>query len=147
MNEQKTLVDALRAVRMQYNEIKAYEARIARLNATAERTTSAARDGCRGTREMDARMSAKAAALDLEAELNALRSSRAAEVDELRPMIAHLPLYFREVIRLRDFDGMSWPEVASDMGFTDRWCQTLQQRAYQRLEGRLRHPKDVASSV
>jgi DNA-directed RNA polymerase specialized sigma24 family protein len=149
MNEQKTLVDALRACRMQHEVIEAYEARIARLNAMATRTTPPySNNPSSGGGNQDAKMSAKAAAMDLEAELQKLKAERAAVVEDLRPQIAHLPLNFREVIRLRDLVGLSWQEVADDMGYSERWCKQLQQTAYLRLGNTsLRtHDKSIATS-
>lgn len=136
---------------MQHEVMEAYEARIARLNATATRTTPTYSDstGNAGGSNQDAKMSAKAAAMDLEKELAAMRADHDSIVAELKPIVAQLPLNFREIIRLRDLEGHSWPEVAADMGYTDRWCQRIQQMAYRRLGNKTMdvHMKAVYSSV
>jgi predicted DNA-binding protein (UPF0251 family) len=121
---------------MQYEVIEAYKARIARLNATATRTTPTYTDNpSSGITYSDGRMTAKAAAMDYEKELATMQMERAATVEELWAVVVKLgiPINQKEVIRLRDLNGMDWGDIARDMDLTERWCQDLQTKAYKNI--------------
>jgi DNA-directed RNA polymerase specialized sigma24 family protein len=134
MIQQKTLSQRLRDCRMHGNIIEAYVDRISRLRASAERMTPTYQDTTGGGGNQDSKASAIAAAVDLERELAALISEHDAETDELKPIIATLPLNFREIVRMRDIERQSWQEIVTSMCLSERWCQRILQRAYARLD-------------
>jgi DNA-directed RNA polymerase specialized sigma24 family protein len=145
MDEPKSVSQRLRECRWNRNLIDAYKDRIMRLRAAAERITPAYQDMPGSAGNQDTRASQIAAAIDLERELEKMESEYNAEVQELKPLLTHLPINMREVVRMRDIDGMTWTEIVSSMFLSERWCQRLLQRAYEQLDKKppLSHPEAV----
>ena len=69
-------------------------------------------------------------------------ASRQEQVDLLLEALAELPDDKQRVVELRDFEGLSFAEIARAMGRSENAVQLLHTRALARLAGILRSRSD-----
>jgi DNA-directed RNA polymerase specialized sigma24 family protein len=131
VGEQKTvlLVDELREIRFRQTEISAYQERIQRLRALAARTTPTMTEGSKGSAVQDRMAEMMAMVVDLEQTLVEKVVMCEARTQAAETEVDKLPRNFREVIRLRDFQGMKWSEIADKMQYDERHCRRIHEYA------------------
>lgn len=126
MGEQKIkLMDELREIRFRATDIKGYQERIARLDSLRKRCTPVYIEGSKGTGTQD-RMADLTAKID---ELEEVLADKIIDVEArtqaVESEVDKLSRYHREVIKYRDFKGMTWAEVATEMSYSIQHCKRI----------------------
>jgi DNA-directed RNA polymerase specialized sigma24 family protein len=131
--QQIKLIDELREIRFRKTEIIGTEERIKRLESIAEKTTTTAQEGSRGTGVQDRMAQTVITALDLMDALRLRIVEHEAMVQAIESEVDKLAPNFRSVIRLRDFEGLRWDVIAARMGYEVRHCKRIHQYAFEAI--------------
>lgn len=135
MGEQKIkLMDELREIRFHKTGIISDSERLERMRSIAEKTTGTMQDGSRGTATQDHMADTVAKAVDLADKLRTRIVEHEAMIQAVEHEVDLLPPNFRDVIRYRDFEGLTWRKVAERMNYEERQCR----RIYQTMKERIR---------
>jgi RNA polymerase sigma factor (sigma-70 family) len=130
------VVDELRGIRGLKLDIVRYEGQIATLRSASLHVTARPQEGGKGTPETDTIGNYVAKIAEMNETLLKKIVDCQARIMEVEEEIDKLPANYRQVLRLRYFEGMAWKAIPKVMNYTRQHCERIHSYALEEIRNK-----------